>query len=199
MNFKDRISAGLNGKYEGLSNGFSRINDYIFGTQKGCYTLLGGQSGSAKTTLVDFMLLNALRDAKGKNINVNVFYYSLEIDEFSKKANWLSVLIYDKYKILIPPEVIKGLGKFRMTEEQQEIVNDTIPELEELWSKINWCWESINPTGIYSTIWKHMEKRGTFDRENYINEHGEVKERIVRYNNNDPHEYNIVIVDHIAS
>lgn len=147
MTFEDRIKEGLEGKYQGLSNGLDRINKYIFGIQRGCYYLLGGLSGSAKTTLVDFMLINAIQDAESKNIPINIFYYSLEIDEFTKKANWLSVIIYNKYDIIIPPEKIKGLGEFRLTKDEQEIVNSEIPELEKIWSKINWIWESVNPTG----------------------------------------------------
>ena len=112
MTFEERIQEGLKGKYAGLDNGFSRINKYIFGIQRGCYYLLGGLSGAAKTTLVDFMLIKAIQDAESKGIPINIFYYSLEIDEFSKKANWLSVLIYNKYGIIIPPETIKGLGDF---------------------------------------------------------------------------------------
>ena len=97
MTFKERISDGLEGKYSGLSNGLNRINKYIFGIQRSCYTLVGGASGSGKTTLVDYMLLESIKDADNKNIPIYITYYSLEIDEFSKKANWLSVLIYQNF------------------------------------------------------------------------------------------------------
>lgn len=45
MTFEERIKEGLEGKFEGLSNGLDRINKYIFGIQKSCYTLIGGLSG----------------------------------------------------------------------------------------------------------------------------------------------------------
>lgn len=198
MTFRERIEDGLNGKFQGLSNGLDRINRYLFGIQRACYYLIGGLSGSAKTTLVDFMLINAIRDAEAKNIPINIFYYSLEIDEFSKKANWLSVLIYNKHKIVISPEKIKGLGSFRLTEEEQRLVNSEIDELEKLWSKITWIWESTNPTGIYKNAWSHMSKRGKFIKEPYTDEHGNSQERIVKFVNNNPHEYNVIVGDHLA-
>lgn len=198
MDFLSRIKEGLEGKYKGLDNGLGRINKYIFGLQRSVYMLFGGLSGAAKTTLVDFMLLNAIDDAISKNINVNVFYYSLEIDEVTKKANWLSNFIYKKYNIIIPPEKIKGLGEFRLNEDELQIVESELPELEKIWSKINWIWESTNPTGIYMNIWRFMESKGKFIKEPYIDEHGNKKERIVKYINNDPDEYNILVVDHIA-
>ena len=198
MTFEERIKEGLSGKYKGLSNGLDRINKYIFGIQRGCYTLIGGLSGAAKTTLVDFMLINAINDAESKNIPINIFYYSLEIDEHSKKANWLSVIIFNKYGIVISPEKIKGLGDFRLSSDEQEIVNSEIPELEKVWNKITWIWESVNPTGIYKNMWNHMDKRGKFTYEDYIDEHNNKKQRIVKFTNNNPEEYNIVVGDHLA-
>lgn len=197
MTFKERINSGLEGKYQGLKNGFNRVNRYIFGIQRSCYYLIGALSGGGKSTLVDFMLLNAIQDAEAKNIPINVHYYSFEIDEISKKANWLSVLIFQKYNRIIPPETIKGLGDFRLTEDEKLIVDSELEELDKIWNKINWYWESINPTGIRNDLFKFMEIRGRFDKEPYRNENGEYKERIVKFIPNNPEEYNIVVMDHL--
>ncbi len=196
--FRQRIQEGLSGQYQGLSNGFDRINKYIFNVQRACYTLIGGLSGSAKTKLVDFILINALQDANEKNIPVNVFYYSYEIDEFTKRAEWLSMLIYNNHNITITPEKIKGLGDFRLTEREQELVHGQMENLEALFSKITWRWESSNPTGLYKEWWTHMNSRGTFEKEEYVDEHGKKQERIVKFVPTDGNEYNIVILDHMA-
>lgn len=198
MTFEERVNEGLQGRYKGLNNGFERINKYIFGIQRSCYMLIGGQSGAAKTTFVDYMLINAIQDSETNNIPINIFYYSLEIDEFSKKANWLSTLIYNKYNIVVNPEKIKGLGNFRLNDDEQELVNSELPELNKLWSKINWIWESTNPTGIYKSMWNHMVNRGTFIKEPYVDENGKTQERIVKFINNNSKEYNILIGDHQA-
>ena len=91
---EQRIEAGLEGKYKGLSNGFKDVNKYIFGIQKSCYTLIGGESGCFKTTMLDFMVANAIEDAIGNSIPIEVFYYSFEIDKLTKQCNWLSRAIY---------------------------------------------------------------------------------------------------------
>lgn len=195
---KDRIQAGLSGDYEGLSNGLDRINEYIFGLQRGSYTLIGGLSGSAKTTFLDYMMLNAIQDAEAKGITINVTYYSWEIDETSKKANWLSILVFQKYGVTIPPERIKGFGKIRLTEDEQEMVYSEIDNLERIFSKIKWIWESANPTGMYKEWWETMSKRGTFNKEPYKDENGALKERIVSFTLTDPLEYNVVAGDHLA-
>lgn len=198
MEFIDRIKEGLDGKYSGLSNGLNRINRYIFGVQRSCYTLLGGLSGSAKTTLMDFMLISALEDANNKGIPVNVFYYSYEIDEVSKKANWLSVLIFKKHGIVISPETIKGLGEFRLTTSELALIEQELPYLNNMFDKINWRWEAQNPTGMYKEWWDHMSKKGKFVEEPYIDENNVKKNRIVKFIPHNPDEYNIVAIDHIA-
>lgn len=198
MQFKERVEEGLKGKYQGLDNGLDRINRYIFGVQRSCYTLLGGLSGAAKTKYVDFTILNALQDAESKNIPINIFYYSFEIDEFTKRAEWLSILIYKKYNYILAPEKIKGLGDFRLDAQEQRLVEEFLPELDKLFAKITWVFESTNPTGLMKEWWRFMEKRGTFTKEPYVDEHGVKKERICKFTNNNLEEYNIVVIDHIA-
>jgi replicative DNA helicase len=115
MSIEERINDGLSGKYKGLNNGFDRLNKLLFGIQRGTYYLIGGQSGTFKTTLTDYMVINAMEDAKKLGVPLNVYYYSFEIDKLTKQCNWLSVLVYQKYNIVVPPEKIKGLGDNRLT------------------------------------------------------------------------------------
>lgn len=198
MQFEDRIRAGLNGEYQGLKNGFDRINDYIYNVQRSTYTLIGGLSGASKTTLCDFIILNALSDADDNNIPINIDYYSWEINETTKRANWLSILIYNKYNLVISPQKIKGLGKLRLTKEEQDIVFDELPNLNRLFSKINWHWIATNPTGLYTDWWKEGEAEGKFIKEPYIDSDGIKQEKIVSWIPNDPTAYSIKILDHLA-
>lgn len=198
MQFKDRIKEGLDGKYQGLKNGLSRINKYLFYTQRACYYLIGGLSGSAKTTFLDFVLLNAIQDAEAKGMTINIFYYSYEIREEAKKANWMSVIIYNKYDRIIPPERIMGLGDERLSAEEQEIVNAEQEYLDNLFSKIMWRWQTTNPTGMYKEWWDFMKDRGTFEYEEYIDENNETQKRIIAFIPTNPNEYNITAIDHLA-
>lgn len=197
MTLEERIQRGLAGQFEGLSNGFQRVNDYIFGIQRGTYYLIGANSGSYKTTCTDYMIINAIQDAKRKQIPLNVFYYSFEIDKLTKQCNWLSQVVYQKHNIIIPPEKIKGLGKFRLTDEEQKIVKDCIPDVEDLFSNINFEFSPVNPTGIYTKLWEFHKSRGVFTYSQYTNGSGETKNKIEKYTPNDSKEMSIVIVDHL--
>jgi len=194
---KKRINDGLEGKFKGLNNGFLRLNEYLFGFQRSVYMLLGGQSGTFKTTLADYMLLNAIEDAEAQGIEFNVFYYSYEIDKISKLCNWLSVIIYKKYNITIPPETIKGLGNNRLTKEQKELVDSEIEYVEKLFEKINFRFKATNPTGIYNEIWKFFTSKGKFEYEDYTDKEGNRKQKIVKYVANNPEAYNVIIIDHL--
>lgn len=204
MSLQNRIKDGINGKYVGLSNGFKRVNDYIFGVQKRCYTLIGGDSGTYKTTVLDYILSNAIEDAISKGIKINVFYYSFEIDALSKKCNWLSRAVANKYGKIIPPQKIKGFRtsdneeEFTLTTEEQQMIDSCIDEVEELFSKINFIFEPLNPTGIRNELFKHFESRGKVLYEPYVDENGKEKQRIIGYTPNDENEITIAAIDHLA-
>ena len=202
MDLRARIKESIDGQYSGLENGFDRLNEVIFGVQRRCYTLLGGQSGTYKTTLVDYILFNALEDAKKKGIKLNVFYYSFEIDKITKQCNWLSQIIYKKYKKVVPPEKIKGLGGNKLTLEEVHYLYESIEYVENLFSQINFRFQTTNPTGIYNELWSFGESQGKLIKEPYKYTDAEGKEvngfRISSFKPNDPNSYTLVIMDHMA-
>lgn len=202
MNLKTRIKEGIDGQYSGLSNGFNRLNDVIFGVQRRCYTLLGGQSGTYKTTLVDFMLLNAIEDAKQKGIKLNVFYYSFEIDRITKQCNWLSQIIFNKYKVSIPPEKIKGLGGNKLTVEEVHYIYESLEYIDKMFDEINFTFNPTNPTGVYNELWAFGEANGEVIKTPYTYTDNEGKvhngKKITGYKPHDPSTYTLVIMDHMA-
>lgn len=198
MSLRNRIAEGLSGKYKGLKNGLTRINKFIYGVQRKTITLIGGLSGAAKTTLVDFVLLKAIEDADAQGIPITIYYYSYEIDRETKKNNWLSYHIFNKYGVSIPPEVIGGLGDHEMTIEEQELADAEIDYIESLFDRIHFRFDPTNPTGIYKEFYRHAEANGTFTSEEYLDENNEKKKRITGYIPNNPDEYVIGVIDHLA-
>ena len=197
MSFQKRIEAGKEGKFKGLANGFDRMNKYVYGVQRAYYSLYGGLSGAAKTTLVDFKLLNAIRDADRQKIPLDLFYYSFEIDETTKKCNWLSNQIYTKHGKVIPPETIAGLGENRLTVEESLLVEKETPYIEALFKRIKFRFEVNNPVGIRKELMEFALTNGEFLYEEYIH-NGETKKKIVSYKPYKEDHYVLIAIDHIA-
>ena len=181
MSLRDRIDSGLNGDYQGLWNGFHRLNDYLFNIQKGVKTLIGGDSGTYKTTLVDYMVQSAIEDAERKGIDLEIVYNSWEIDKISKQCNWLSNRIFTKYGITISPSKIKGLGDLRLNKDEQLLVNSELEYIEMIFDKIKFNFTPTNPTGMYYQMWKLGESKGKFEYEDYQDKDGNTKQKIKKY------------------
>lgn len=204
--YNQRFDDGQAGKYQGLDNGLGRINKYIYNIQRKWYYLFGGLSNSGKTTLVDSMLLNAIRDAKEKGIELDIFYYSYEIDGETKFAQWMSNHIHRKYDMTIAPEAIAGLGDNRLERYQAELVKMELEEVQEIFKSIHFRFDPTNPTGIYKELFDYYSKTGeweeesyrTIEKDRYDNDIEVEKKRIVSYKSNNPEKYVIVVMDHIA-
>lgn len=197
MTLREKIAKGLEGHYQGLANGFTRINELLFYIQRATYYLFGGLSGAAKTTLVDFMIHNAIEDADSKNIPLDIFYYSYEIPEDRKKISWMSNHIYKKYNKEIHPKVIQGKGDFRMTKAESLLVDSELDYIDEVFNRIKFRFEPTNPTGIWKELWDYAEANGTFEYEKYTTHEGKEGKRIVRYSPNNPEAYVFIVIDHI--
>jgi len=192
-----RINEGLEGKFQGLANGFKDLNKYTFGVQRGTYYLIGGSSGTYKTTLLDYIVRNAMKSASDNNIECNVFYYSFEIDKLTKMCNWVSSFVYQLHGVVIPPEKIKGLGDYRLTPQEVAVIEPIITMVEEMADKIHFRFESTNPTGIFNELWKFASLHGEIQYEEYKDHEGNPKQRICGYKPNNPYAYNIVALDHL--
>lgn len=204
--YTQRFEDGQAGKYKGLTNGLGRLNKFIYNVQRKWYYLFGGLSNSGKTTLVDSVLFNAIRDAEDNGVEIDVFYYSYEIDQETKFAQWMSNHIYRKHGLSFSPEAISGLGDNRLENYQYDLVKMELPELERVFNKIHFRFDPTNPTGIYKELFDFYSKTGeweeesyrTTERDRYDNEIEVEKKRIVAYRHKNSNRYVIVVLDHIA-
>lgn len=201
MDIRKRIHDGQIGKYTGLANGLGRINDHIYNVQRSYYYLIGGLSGTGKTTLVDFVLQTAIKHAENV-LPLQVFYYSYEIDEETKFTQWLSNYIFTEHSIEIPAKKIAGLGDNRLTQQEYDIVNAALPGFEKIFNQVDFRFDPTNPTGIYKELLDYYKLNGQIIEEEYegLDEFGTVKiqKRIIGYRPNDPSKQVIVLLDHIA-
>ncbi len=223
MNFIEEYINGQKGDNLGLymGEGLHNLSEAIGGIQKNRLYYIASPPKTGKSTLVNYVILNVIKDAIEKSIPIKVYYYSLEMSRIDLEFDFIVYFLYEVYKITtidyenktypISPDLLRG----RVYDENKKLVKVPI----ELENKIKIIYKnylikyvgeynkeglkisegiiniieiSDNPTGIYNSILREAEKYGTFIKKKY----GE-SERIIGYKPNNPNEYRIVVLDHV--
>jgi len=198
-----QVQKGRDGFNTGLENGLVTLNKYIYGTQRGRYYLIGGDSGTGKTTITDFMfILNSWESAKLRDIPIRIFYCSFEISRLEKEAKWVSYYIYLREGKCIPSDYILGRIPGRLlSEEDQEIVKKAYHCVKVIMQDIIFMEDAVHPTAIFeSIIQNHYENYGIVKRSPVAEADKKKgkKGRILGYVPKEPDMYTILVVDHLA-
>ena len=194
MNFellKDEIQAGLDGRNAGIPMGFNRLNRYI-GIRKRIYTLVGGLTGSGKTTMVDdAYVLNPFDWFISQNnpkIKLKIIYRSMERSRTYKFAKWISRKIFLDYGIIIP--VGKMLGwTDKMTKDEHDIFLTYKEYMEKMEEVITIIDGPENPVGIAKELKEYALQNGRIEQ---LDKHNKI------YIPNDENVITLVIIDHIG-
>lgn len=190
---KQEIADGLEGKNNGLSMGFNRLNKYI-GIRKRIMTLVFGASGSGKTAYVhSAYILNPYdhyKKTKEKSgIKFKVILFSMERSKVYILAKWLSRKIFIDTGNLIPIQKMLGWWDIKLTKEEHKLILDFEWYIKELLEVVDIIEGAQNPTGIYKYVKNYAEQNGKFEQ----------KDEFTKvYIPNNPNEIVIVIEDHLG-
>lgn len=194
MSFEDlkrEVQAGLDGRNNGIPMGFERLNRYI-GIRKAMYTLIGGLTGSGKTSFVDdAYVLNPFDwyiNQKAQNLKLRIIYRSMERSRTYKFAKWVSRKIFLDHGIIIPVPKLLGWTD-KMTADEHDLFlmyEDYMESMKEVITIID---GPENPVGISKHIREHALANGTIEDIDQYNK---------KYVPNDENEITIVVIDHIG-
>ena len=187
------VDKGLNSLNRGIPMGFDRLTKYV-GIRKGLYYLIGGNTGSGKTSFIDdAFVLNPVdwalsKEGQASGIKVKVWYRSMERSRAYKMAKWMSRKIFIDQGILIP--VGKLLGwKEVMTKDEHDLYlyyKDYINELCEIVTLID---GPENPVGIAKELKTYALQRGRIEQ---MDDYNKI------YIPDDPNEITLDVIDHIG-
>lgn len=191
--FIHQVQRGILGKNIGLRNGLTHINNYIYGTQKSRYYLIGADSGVGKTTLADFMfVLQAYKAAKSQGRKLKVFYCSFEIAKADKIARWVSYYVFQIHRIRLPSDYVLGrIEGVLLTPEHSLLVKEAYTLIEQMFNEcVVFIDLMMSPNSIFeSIIQEHFSKRGKVLMDN---------KKYTGFIPNDPDYMTILLVDHLA-
>ena len=188
---KREVQAGLDGRNSGIPMGFNRLNRYI-GIRKSMYTLIGGLTGSGKTSFVDdAYVLNPFDwyiSQKDPKIKLRIIYRSMERSKTYKLAKWVSRKIFLDQGIIVPvPKLLGWTDKmtkdehdlFLMYEDYMEQMNDVITIID----------GPENAVGIAKELKAHALENGKIEQ---VDQYNKI------YIPNNENELTIVVIDHIG-
>jgi replicative DNA helicase len=199
--FEDSFNRGLQGKNLGIPTGFRRLSRYA-GLRRGVYYLIGGYTGSGKTTLVDdaFVLHPAkwFLENKGRtDIDLKVIYFSMERKKELKIAKWIARFIFLQYGIIMSVDDILGWNEV-LDERRRELVDKEKLKVNELLENVIDLHEgAINPTGVYHAIQDFASSRGREGEIEVTYRDGRKVMKKVWIPDN-PSEVVIIVTDHIG-
>jgi len=190
---KTEVEKGMLNKNKGIPMGFNRLSRYV-GIRKGMFYLVGGLTGSGKTSFVDdaFVLnpydFSISKEGKASGIKFKVWYRSMERNTTYKLAKWTSRKIFIDEGIVIPVNKLLGWNE-KMTHDEHDLFLTYEDYMKELQENVTIISGTENPVGIAKDLKKYALSKGTIEE---VDEYNKV------YVPNDSNEINIIVIDHIG-
>jgi len=188
---KSEVQAGLEGRNDGIPMGFDRLNRYI-GIRKGMFFLVGGLTGSGKTSFIDdAFVLNPFDwyiSQKDPKIKLRIIYRSMERSRTYKMAKWVSRKIFLDHGLIIPVAKLLGWTE-KMDHDEHDLFlmyEDYINNMSDVITIID---GPENAVGVAKELKAHALQNGRIEQVDEYNK---------RYFPNNENEVTIVIIDHIG-
>ena len=188
---KHDVELGLTGRNNGIPMGFDRLNRYI-GIRKSMYFLVGGLTGSGKTSFIDdAFVLNPFDwyiSQKDPGIKLRIVYRSMERSRTYKLAKWVSRKIFIDQGMIIPVSKLLGWNE-KMTKDEHDLFlmyEDYMNQMNDVITIID---GPENAVGVAKELKAHALQNGRIEQVDDFNK---------RYFPNNENEITIVIIDHIG-
>jgi len=188
---KREVQAGLDGRNNGIPMGFNRLNRYI-GIRKSMYTLIGGLTGSGKTSFVDdAYVLNPFDwyiSQKDPKIKLRIIYRSMERSKTYKLAKWVSRKIFLDQGVIVPVPKLLGWTD-KMTKDEHDLFLMYEDYMENMKDVITIIDGPENAVGIAKELKAHALENGVIEQ---VDQYNKI------YVPNNENEITIVVIDHIG-
>jgi len=172
--------------------GFNRLNRYI-GIRKSMYTLVGGLTGSGKTSFIDdAYVLNPfdwyISKENKTNMKLRIIYRSMERSGTYKLAKWISRKIFLEQGIIISVNKLLGWTE-KMTHDEHDLFLMYEDYAEQMKDVITIISGPENPVGIAKELKAHALENGKIEQ---LDQYNKV------YVPNNENELTLVVIDHIG-
>lgn len=158
------VDKGRLGVNQGLPTGLPKLDSIIFGVQKSTYYLIGGDTSSGKSSLVNQIALfepYAYAIQNPDKIKVKYVYFSYEMQARKQFLRGLSREIYKNEKKVYSNEFILS-RKNKISEEGYAKIKSYLPYFDRLEDDISFYETSLTPKKVEEILLYHAKLYGDF-------------------------------------
>lgn len=191
-----KIESGRLGLNKGLPHGLDRMLEYIPGIQQKTYYLIGGETGTGKSSFTNNNFVFTpidwyLKNKNNTDVKLKVFYYSFEIPKEDMFIKAINRSVYLETGVLLDINYVLSRGKYRISDEHYKMVLQHAKMLEEFNDIMIVKDIPTNPTGLWYDMLKYAENNGTGIKDLQFLDGQD-------YKPNNPNEYVLIVIDHIS-
>lgn len=206
-NLEERRQRILDGQLNCIPSPFQRFSEDFIGIEQSCYYTVtsftkGGKSQFTSYTFIYRPLMFCYFTKA--DINIKILYFPLEETPERILQRFISWLLFDfsKGRIRISPRDLRSTTS-PVSQEILDVINS--PEIQDILDyfeeHVIFPEETGNPTGIFKYCKSYAEEHGTVytKLKKMKDEYGLIQEKQVfdRYEQDDPNEYRLIIIDTI--
>lgn len=191
-----RIQENKSNEINCIPFGFKRFEEYLPGVLKKHYYIITANAGVGKSQITDYMFLYQPFNFWLKNkekIDLEIFYFSLEMDKESKIIAGMSKRLYEQYNLRVSTNQILSFNKNRLASHVYDAIYKTKEYFDVLSSKVTLIDDQLTPETINSIVEKYAYRNGKV-----LYKELDGLKVFDRYIPNNPKKFVIFITDHLA-
>lgn len=183
------IDIGREGRAQGYSMGLPKVESIIDGVTKRTMTVLASGTGQGKSSYILYAYVYRPIMEHLDDDNFYVSYFSLEMPATVIFGKLLSTYIFEKYgKELSIKEILSRKKGYILSDEDYQIVQDSLQWLRKVEKKIHVYDKSLNADKLYAILMQKLEQFGEFE---------ETENRKI-YKPHNPDLLYEVVIDHVG-
>lgn len=195
---EERRNNVIEGYVNCIPSPFPRFNNAFIGIEQGSYMAITSYTKGGKTQFALNLLFNALLYAydNPNSLRLKIFYFCLEETAQKIYIRFMCWLLYRFDHIRVSPRDLKSSTNKPIDESILNILKqEKYTKYFEFFEKVFCFSQTGNPTGIYKECKAYAEHNGIVHTKKVSYTDTEVFDY---YESNDPHEYRIIVIDHIS-
>jgi replicative DNA helicase len=148
------------GKFNNIPYDLQKLNSVFPLFVKGMYSCITSNPSVGKTTLLNYLVFTAIRNAINHKIPFKVFWFALEDGADKVISSLISWLLFERFKLRVGFLELNSFTDKPLSRDVQTKIIELQPELKLYLSYLTIDEDNSNPTGMYNVLKKYALEQG---------------------------------------